>query len=103
MCAVALLVGAVIGSNAIAGDTLRVGSNVLVVGDTATQVIELLGTPRLKVPVLLDKPVYKVPVDNRYGAYSGEQWQYLRTDGHVLVITLISGRVTDIDDRTGSR
>ncbi|MEO7065350.1 MAG: DUF2845 domain-containing protein [Rhodanobacter sp.] len=91
MWAGALFVAAVVSSNVLAGNTVRVGSDVLVVGDTATQVLGLLGTP-----------VVKVPVENKYGAHLGEKWQYARPDGHVLVITLVEGRVADIDDRLSS-
>lgn len=72
---------------ATAGDTLRVDSHVLVVGDTATRVIELLG-----------KPVYREPINNEYGAWLGERWQYSR-DGHVITFTVLGGKVANIDDR----
>lgn len=71
-----------------ASETLRVGQQVLSVGDTATHAIDLLGTPS-----------YKEPVQNRYGAYLGERWQYSRDDGHVVIVTIIRGKVTGIEDR----
>jgi len=71
-----------------AGQPLRVGQRVLTVGDTATHTISLLGTP-----------VYKEPVQNKFGAHLGERWQYARDKGHVVVVTIIAGKVADIDDR----
>ncbi len=71
-----------------AGQTLRVGQQVLSVGDTATHAIALLGTP-----------TYKEPVQNKFGAYLGERWQYTRDNDHVVVVTIIAGKVADIEDR----
>ncbi|HEY8328796.1 MAG TPA: DUF2845 domain-containing protein [Rhodanobacter sp.] len=71
-----------------AGQTLRVGQQVLTVGDTAAHAVALLGTP-----------AYKEPVQNKYGAYLGERWQYTRGKGQVIVVTIIAGKVADIDDR----
>lgn len=71
-----------------AGQTLRVGQQVLTVGDTATHAVALLGTP-----------AYKEPVENKFGAHLGERWQYTRDNGHVVVVTIIAGKVADIDDR----
>jgi hypothetical protein len=71
-----------------AGDTLRVDSQVLTVGDTAVHALDLLG-----------KPLFKEPVENEFGAHVGERWQYKR-DEHVVIITIIDGKVADIDDRT---
>ena len=74
--------------SALANDTLRVGQQVLVVGDTATHVIDLLGTP-----------VFKEPVENKFGAYRGERWQYKRENGNIVIVTIIAGKVTLIEDR----
>lgn len=73
--------------NAFASDTLRVGQQVLTVGDTAMHTIDLLGTP-----------AYKEPVENTFGAYLGERWQYRRDQGHVVVVTIIAGKVAAIED-----
>ena len=62
--------------NAFAGNTLRIGQQVLSVGDTAVHAIDLLGTP-----------AYKEPVQNKFGAYLGERWQFRRDKGHVVVVT----------------
>jgi hypothetical protein len=78
--------------NAFAGSTLRVGQQVLSVGDTAAHTIDLLG-----------KPAYKEPVQNQYGAFQGERWQYTRDNGHVVEVTIIAGKVADIEDHVGER
>jgi hypothetical protein len=75
--------------NVFASDTLRVGQQVLSVGDTAVRTIDLLGTP-----------VYKEPVENTFGAYRGERWQYRRDQGHVVVVKIIAGKVAAIEDHT---
>ncbi|WP_243038672.1 DUF2845 domain-containing protein [Dyella sedimenti] len=71
-----------------AGNTYRVGSEVLTVGDSAVRTIQLMG-----------KPDYKEPVESDFGGYQGERWQYLRDDGRIVIVTIISGKVADIQDR----
>jgi hypothetical protein len=71
-----------------ANDTLRVEQQVLTVGDTATHAIDLLGTP-----------VYKEPVQNEYGAYLGERWQYKRDNDRIVIVTIIGGKVANIEER----
>ncbi|MEO8998654.1 MAG: DUF2845 domain-containing protein [Rhodanobacter sp.] len=73
--------------NAFASDILRVGQQVLSVGDTAVHTLDLLGMP-----------AYKEPVENTFGAYQGERWQYSREQGHVVVVTIIAGKVAAIED-----
>jgi hypothetical protein len=75
-----------------ASETLRVGQQVLTVGDTAAHTLDLLGTP-----------AYKEPVENEFGAYRGERWQYTRDDGHVVVVTIIAGKVAVIEDHLEER
>jgi hypothetical protein len=77
----------VLSLNVFAGNTLRVGQQVLSVGDTAVHAIDLLGTP-----------AFKEPVQNKFGAYLGERWQYSRDKGHVVVVTIIAGNVAAIED-----
>lgn len=72
---------------AVAADTLRVDSRVLVVGDTATHAVELLG-----------EPAYREPINNEFGAWLGERWQFSR-DGHVVTVTILGGKVAAIEDR----
>lgn len=75
-----------ISSISLAG-TFRVGSQVLTVGDSATHVVSILGDP-----------VFKFPIENEYGAYIGERWQYA-INGHTVTFFLINGEVADIQDR----
>lgn len=70
-----------------ANDTLRVGQQVLTVRDPVTHVIDLLGTP-----------VYKEPLQNKFGAYVGERWQYRRESGRVVTVTIIGGKVANIEE-----
>ena len=59
----------------------------LTAGDPVTHVIDLLGTP-----------VFKEPLQNQYGAYVGERWQYKRDSGRVVTITIVGGRVANIEE-----
>ncbi|HET6553470.1 MAG TPA: DUF2845 domain-containing protein [Dyella sp.] len=72
-----------------ASSTYRIGSEVLTVGDSAVRAMQLLG-----------KPDFKEPVESDYGGYQGERWQYQRDDGHILTVTVLNGRISDIQDRT---
>ncbi|RDI98562.1 DUF2845 domain-containing protein [Dyella solisilvae] len=72
-----------------AGNTFRVGNSVLTVGDSAARVMQLMG-----------QPDYKEPVESDFGGFRGERWQYMRDNGHVVTITILSGRIYDIQDRT---
>ncbi|WP_199100173.1 DUF2845 domain-containing protein [Dyella sp. ASV21] len=72
-----------------AGSTYRVGSEVLTVGDSAARALQLLGKPDLKEPIESD-----------LGGYQGERWQFLRDDGRIVIITILGGKVSDIQDRT---
>ena len=72
-----------------AANTLRIGSEVLTVGDSAVRATQLLGTPD-----------FKEPVESEYGGHQGERWQYQRDGGHIVTVTIISGKVAEIQDRT---
>ncbi|WP_114239003.1 DUF2845 domain-containing protein [Dyella sp. C9] len=72
-----------------AASTYRVGSEVLTVGDSAARAIQLLG-----------KPDYKEPVESDFGGYQGERWQYVQDSGRILIITILGGKVADIQDRS---
>jgi hypothetical protein len=72
-----------------AGSTLRLGSEVPMVGDSAMRVIQLLGNAD-----------FKEPLGNEISTYQGERWQYQRDGGHILTVTILNGKVSDIDDRT---
>lgn len=83
-----------------ASSTLRVGNQVLVAGDSQERVTELLGKPSSKT----HKRRASTRRRRRGGArvldshQGGEQWRY-RHDGHVTVVTIVDGRVAEIEDR----
>jgi len=87
-----------------ASSTLRVGSHVLTAGDSAVRVTELLGKPSYKS--------HRSGSRNRRSRRSGgrhrirvatdrtqgELWQY-RRGNRVIAVTIVDGKVADIDDR----
>ena len=88
-----------------ASSTLRVGSHVLTASDSAVRVTELLGKPSYKS--------HRSGSRNRRSRRSGgrgrrtrvvadstqgELWQYRRGD-RVIAVTIVDGKVADIDDR----
>lgn len=76
-------------ATASAADTFRVGSEVLTVGDSAARAMQLMG-----------RPDFKEPVESDLGGYKGERWQYARDDGHIVIITIMEGKVSEIADRS---
>jgi hypothetical protein len=82
-----------------ASSTLRVGNQVLTVGDSRERVTELLGKPTSKA----HKRASRSSGRGRGGVRvvskdkGGEQWRY-RRDGHATVVTIVDGRVSDIED-----
>lgn len=86
----------VVSAAAHASSTLRVGNQVLTAGDSQERVVELLGKPSSKT--------HKRHSRGRRGSVrvvsrndGGEQWRYRRA-GRVTVVTLVDGRVSDIQD-----
>lgn len=79
-----------------ASSTLRVGSHVLTAGDSRERVVDLLGKPSSKSHVKQGRRRGGVRVVDRNEG--GERWRY-RRNGHVTVVTIVDGRVTDIEDR----
>jgi hypothetical protein len=83
-----------------ASSTLRVGNRVLTAGDSRERVVALLGKPSSKSHAHKSRRHgsrrggVRV-LDNNEG---GEQWRYRRGD-HVTVVTIVDGRVSDIEDR----
>ncbi|KAA0069324.1 DUF2845 domain-containing protein [Rhodanobacter sp. T12-5] len=82
-----------------ASSTLRVGNRVLTAGDSRERVVALLGKPTSKSHAHKSRRRggrrgVRV-LDNHQG---GEQWRYRRGD-HVTVVTIVGGRVSDIEDR----
>lgn len=96
---IALLGGLLFACIANAGSgTLRVGSQVLVAGDSAARVIELLGKPAYRTHA---KPAPAHRGRKRKGGRSssagGEQWQY-RQGGRIVTIVVADGKVASIRD-----
>jgi len=89
----------VFSASAQASSTLRVGNQVLTAGDSRERVVELLGKPSSKSHTRKTRTRgarrgVRVLEKDR----GGEQWRYRRGD-HVTVVTIVNGRVSDIDDR----
>ena len=70
-----------------AASTLRIGSQVLTVGESASRAIQLLG-----------EPSFKEPIETRHGGYVGQRWQYQRENSQVTTRTVIGGKVTKIEE-----
>jgi hypothetical protein len=84
-----------------ASSTLRVGSQVLTAGDSIERVTDLLGKPSSKshhrsAHAGKSRRGGGVRVVNNADK-PGEQWRY-RRDGHSIVVTIVEGRVTNIED-----
>lgn len=71
-----------------ASSTMRVGSQVLSVGESASRAIQLLG-----------EPSFKEPIESEHGGHVGERWQYQRDDGRVATLTIIGGKVGSIEEQ----
>ena len=72
-------------ASAFASDMFRFGSRLLVVGDPVTKLIDLAGDP-----------LYKEPIQNEFGAYEGERWQY-KIEGAVVTFVIRDAKVKRID------
>ncbi|GLQ49156.1 DUF2845 domain-containing protein [Dyella flava] len=97
---VALLVCSV---SAHALESLRVGSQLLVVGDSAAKVKALMGNPVVRTKSASDKSARKgssrsVGKSKKQQAKEkGEKWQY-RRDGHTTIFTIANGKIAHIED-----
>ncbi|MGH8157119.1 MAG: DUF2845 domain-containing protein [Rhodanobacter sp.] len=93
-----------------ASSSLRVGNQVLGVGDSAVRVTELLGKPSYKSRGHASRSgssrssSHKKAGGRRSRAptattreTAGEKWQYRRGD-HVTIVTLVDGKVSNIED-----
>lgn len=78
--------------SAAASDTLRVGSRLLVAGDSAAQVRELLGRP--------DRVAHHRARRHGRGVAvlmpASESWVY-RRDGREITVTMVDGEVAEIE------
>jgi hypothetical protein len=92
-----------------ASSSYRVGNELLTAGDSAARATELLGKPSYKS----HRSGSGSDSHRRSGSHSkghshgthaategahGEQWQYRRGD-RVVTVTIVDGKVSDIDDR----
>lgn len=71
--------------------SLRVGSKVLTIGDSAVRVLQLMGEPAIRTFA----PPQRSGLPDNQLAY-GEQWQYAQ-EGKTIIITVVGGRVTKFD------
>ena len=85
--------------------TLRVGNQVLTAGDSEVRVTELLGKPSHKSRSRSSRSSHSHGGRRRHGSVLvlsndsvGEKWQY-RRDDHVTTVTIVDGKVSDIEDR----
>jgi len=67
-------------------DTYRIGSRLIRIGDSASELIALAG-----------EPIYKEPIETRGAGFLGERWQY-RLDGKTIMFTIRAGRVDRIEE-----
>ncbi len=85
--------------------TLRVGNQVLAAGDSEVRVTELLGKPSHKSRSRSSRSSHSTGSRRTRGRVRvlsedamGEKWQF-RRDDHVTTVTIVDGKVSDIDDR----
>lgn len=85
--------------------TLRVGNQVLAAGDSEVRVTELLGKPSHKSRSRSSRSSHSSGSRRTRGRVRvlsedamGEKWQF-RRDDHVTTVTIVDGKVSDIDDR----
>jgi hypothetical protein len=79
--------------------SIRVGSQLLVVGDSAARVKELMGAPSVRAKGGAAKPKHRKGVANytRDAWKTGERWQY-RHDGHTTTFFMVDGKIAHIED-----
>lgn len=85
--------------------TLRVGNQVLTVGDSEVRVTELLGKPSHRSRSRSSRSSHSAGSRRARGSVRvlsgeslGEKWQYRRED-HATTVTIVDGKVSDIEDR----
>lgn len=81
-----LLVCVAFATLAHAFDTYRVGSRLIRVGDSASELMEMLG-----------EPIYKEPVTTRFGGHVADTWQF-RLDGKAGQFMISGGRIRRIEE-----
>jgi hypothetical protein len=103
---VVLLIGC---ADAHALESLRVGNQLLVVGDSAARVKALMGNPSVRAKGGSGKGstkssgkgrkagAKKAAVKDQQAKDKGEKWQY-RRDGHTTIFTIVDGKIAYIED-----
>ena len=81
-----LLILLAFGTLAHAFDTYRIGSRLIRVGDSVSELVALLG-----------EPLYREQVTTRFGGYVADKWQY-RLDGKAVQFTISGGRIQRIEE-----
>ena len=84
----ALLATLLLAASPMAGAaSVRFGNRIVTEGDGIGTVRQVAGNP--------DRIV---TIENERGAAIGERWEYYRTDGTTVLITLRDGRVTKVEE-----
>jgi hypothetical protein len=101
----ACLAALVLSTTVQAVSTLRIGNQVLAAGDSEVRVTELLGKPSHKSRSRSSRSSHSSGSRRTRGRVRvlsedamGEKWQF-RRDDHVTTVTIVDGKVSDIDDR----
>ena len=74
-----------------AASSLRVGSKVLIIGDSAARVLQLMGEPSIRA--FKQWQAGGLPSNQ---LATGEDWQYPQ-DGRTIIITVAGGRVVNFE------
>jgi hypothetical protein len=78
--------------------SIRVGSQVLVVGDSAARVKSALGEPAVRAKTSGSSKSRKAKSSKTARAKDkGEKWQYER-EGHITTFTIVGGKIAHIED-----
>ena len=67
-------------------DTYRVGSRLIRIGDSVSELVSMIG-----------QPLYKESIETGRGGFVGERWQY-RLDNKAVTFTIRGGRIERIDE-----
>jgi len=67
-------------------DTYRVGTRLIRIGDSVSELVALIG-----------EPIYKAPIETGRGGFIGERWQY-RLDNKAVQFIIRGGRIERIEE-----
>ena len=95
-CLLGLLI---VACNVQALQSIRVGSQLLVVGDSAARIKELMGAPSVRAKSSAGKPKQRKGrmSYSRDAWKAGERWQY-RREGHTTTFFIVDGKIAHIED-----